>query len=85
MTNLDPFVFFTKTKKLQDEGLKEQSDTESQENDTQIVEYPPYPGSITAEEYDQYFKDLTTETHIQTIHSGMVQVMDCIPTGIATD
>lgn len=49
------------------------------------ISYPPYPGNITAEEYNQYFKDLTTETHIQTVHGGMVQIMDCIPTGVATD
>lgn len=48
------------------------------------ITYPPYPGGISKAEYDSYVADMTTETEIQSMHTGMWQIADCVTMGIST-
>lgn len=49
------------------------------------VTYPPYPGGISEADYWRFVVDMTSETGIQSVHTGMVQIADCIPTGTSIE
>lgn len=70
---------------LSDTGASQnstQSDISGQTQDnTEAIVYPPYPGGISKDLYDKYVADMTTETEIQSAHTGMWQVMDCMTVG----
>ena len=65
--------------------LKQSVSSEINSNNAQEqITYPPYPGGISKAEYDSFVADMTTETEIQSMHTGMWQIADCVTIGIST-
>lgn len=65
--------------------LKHSVSSEINSNNAQEqITYPPYPGGISKAEYDSFVADMTTETEIQSMHTGMWQIADCVTVGVST-
>lgn len=64
--------------------LKQPVSSAISNNEQEQIAYPPYPGGISKAEYDSFVADMTTETEIQSMHTGMWQIADCVTIGIST-